>query len=983
MANTFNVANAVVNLDAGTAEFTLKMAQAGATVKNFGADGEAAANRVKAAMHGIVPEQIAASAAIRSLEGNPGIRAAERFLTTTLGLRGAISAAFPVIGALAFADVLVTMRDRARAFYKEVTESAARAKLAFGELASDSRVANDAMATSNARLENEIAKLTGKRENGLKVVLLEAKEAADSLGKSLEKDLDSLVKLIKEKEIGLIGGFVTGRQNTEDLEKPAERLQRRIGDIRSDTQDKTEGLTDPKQVAAVRREANQQIIKAIEDTENEYNLELDKIAQARAEAAKRREAALNRASAAPSVAARTGRTQTPLPGDQIAETEDRRLQVTGTLRNLRDLRNSVNLQSTHDDLTETRDAAKANESNEKLTKPYDAAIASLKGKIAEVNTLIAAAGTSDAAKVIAKGIGEAAKEQEHLNELLKKGNQLTDPQKAEITKLNVLFAQGQARDKLLNQADSEVKKNLESAASQRLIADSIGKSYEAARSAAVQIQVLTKLGESANSGEPTIVATRRRIESSAGAAFDAEHNAQAQNSILLLRQQAEANEAETLAVSKGAAAVRFAIEIEKEAELVRTQGTIGNAASAARVAFLAGETKDSAARTQALLQEAAEIRTLAAAYVQGADAIKDAQLKIEQAKIQRNTATGVDAKPEVTAAGDKDRAQRQGEIAKSAGESVNHFKDQLDALDKQRAAIQAMVVTEQNRVGIAIALKQIYDEQNRIIREQVLAVGSAADGARQFLRDLVTDSQSAASKINELFKSAYDGVNTNLAKLLTGQKTSWASFLKGLGEAGVKNQLQQLEKGIAGSVLGGGAARPGGGNGPWSEKLPAGIGSIFGLGKRDGSTPTTALYVSPVSLTGGVGGALGTLTKGGGGSDDSDDSAGNIFSKIFKGLFGGFHADGGTADADRISVVGERGPELFIPRSAGTVVPNGAIRGGGSGGNTSVTNQFIAIGEDPAAVQRASSRAMVATHNASVANAVRVINDRSSRTPQR
>lgn len=961
MANTFNVANAVVNLDAGTAEFTLKMAQAGATVKNFGADGEAAVNRVKAAMHGIVPEQIAASAAIRSLEGNPGIRAAERFLTTTLGLRGAISAAFPVIGALAFADVLVTMVDRAQKFYKEVSEGAARVKLAFSELNGGAQVANDALAVSNARLENEIAKLTGKRENGLKVMFLEAKEAADKLGESIEKDLKSLLKLIEEEKIGTLSGFFTGRQSTGDLQKPVEQLQRRIGDIRSDTQDKTEGLTKPADIAAVRREANRQIIKAIEDTENELNVELDKIAKARADAAKQREQASHHASPL-----------TGLPDDQISQTEDRRQQVSGTLRNLRDLRNSVNLQNTHDDLTEQVSGLKANEANDKLTKPYDAAIASLKGKIAEVNTLIAAAGSSDASKVIAKGLAEAAKEAEHLNEQLSKQGGLTAAQKAEINKLSVLVSQGQAREKLLTQADEEVKKNTESAAGQRLIADAIGKTYEAARAAAVQIEVLKKLGESANSKDPNVVSARARIESSTGTAFDAEHNTQAQNAIFLLRQQAESQDAQTQAVVRGAAAVRLAVEIEKEADLVRTQGIFGYvAASAARAAFLSGEKKDSTGRTDVLKQEAADIRALAIAYVGGAEAIKDAQLEIEKARIARNTPKGVDAKPEQDAAGDKDRAQRQGEIAKSAGESVNHFKDQLDALDKQRAAIQAMVVTEQNRVGIAIALKQIYDEQNRIIREQVLAVGSAADGARQFLRDLVTESTSAAQRIHEVFRSAYDGINEQLSRLITGQKTSFASFFQGLGQQLVKQQLQQIEKLVLtgglkdqlGNVIKGqvGGGVLGTGQHPGASGKP----SLFGI-KRDGNTPQTAFFVSLVDPNSGTA----IPTGGGAPAAKSDSGLGKLIRII---LSGGQSQINGP-------VIGQH--DLTIPDSSHSVSPISIPRGG-SGGQINNTYYIDARdATDPLATERRVKAAIEQSQTQTISASVQASREYAMRIPQ-
>jgi phage-related minor tail protein len=50
-------------------------------------------------------------------------------------------------------------------------------------------------------------------------------------------------------------------------------------------------------------------------------------------------------------------------------------------------------------------------------------------------------------------------------------------------------------------------------------------------------------------------------------------------------------------------------------------------------------------------------------------------------------------------------------------------------------------------------------------------------------------------------------------------------------------------------------------------------------------------------------------------------------------------ADGGSPPVGQPSIVGERGPELFVPRSAGTIVPNHAL--GGMGGTTMVTNNYI------------------------------------------
>jgi tape measure domain-containing protein len=52
------------------------------------------------------------------------------------------------------------------------------------------------------------------------------------------------------------------------------------------------------------------------------------------------------------------------------------------------------------------------------------------------------------------------------------------------------------------------------------------------------------------------------------------------------------------------------------------------------------------------------------------------------------------------------------------------------------------------------------------------------------------------------------------------------------------------------------------------------------------------------------------------------------------GFISGFLADGGPAKAGKAYMVGERGPELFVPNSSGTVVPNESITS--SGGETTI-----------------------------------------------
>jgi Lambda phage tail tape-measure protein (Tape_meas_lam_C) len=65
-------------------------------------------------------------------------------------------------------------------------------------------------------------------------------------------------------------------------------------------------------------------------------------------------------------------------------------------------------------------------------------------------------------------------------------------------------------------------------------------------------------------------------------------------------------------------------------------------------------------------------------------------------------------------------------------------------------------------------------------------------------------------------------------------------------------------------------------------------------------------------------------------------TAGSFLGSIF-----GF-AQGGTPPLNKPSIVGENGPELFVPRTAGTIIPNHALQGGGGGMmNAPITNNYI------------------------------------------
>jgi tape measure domain-containing protein len=104
------------------------------------------------------------------------------------------------------------------------------------------------------------------------------------------------------------------------------------------------------------------------------------------------------------------------------------------------------------------------------------------------------------------------------------------------------------------------------------------------------------------------------------------------------------------------------------------------------------------------------------------------------------------------------------------------------------------------------------------------------------------------------------------------------------------------------------------------------------------------------SLMGGGGGLLGSLFGGGGlvagntkigrdpfkiWSDIGAPGTGDLFGTIF-GSFGGFRAGGGEVRPGNWYMVGERGPEPFVPKVPGVIIPNHAMGGGGGAPTTKV-----------------------------------------------
>ena len=81
---------------------------------------------------------------------------------------------------------------------------------------------------------------------------------------------------------------------------------------------------------------------------------------------------------------------------------------------------------------------------------------------------------------------------------------------------------------------------------------------------------------------------------------------------------------------------------------------------------------------------------------------------------------------------------------------------------------------------------------------------------------------------------------------------------------------------------------------------------------------------------------------------------GGILSGLFTGSFGGGRQLGGPVNPRQSYLVGESGPELFRPNTAGEILDARSTRNLGSGSNTSISvNNYIQGGGDSEAERQA------------------------------
>ena len=289
----------------------------------------------------------------------------------------------------------------------------------------------------------------------------------------------------------------------------------------------------------------------------------------------------------------------------------------------------------------------------------------------------------------------------------------------------------------------------------------------------------------------------------------------------------------------------------------------------------------------------------------------------------------------------------------------------ISDLQEELQIIQGIDVTEENRLATTGALRDLQHEIAAIYSQELLSGGTALDGVRAFFNDMVNQARTAGQQIYETMHEAIDGINRELARAITGQKTNWAQMFQGLGEHIATQGLQTLESKGAGLLQG----------------IP-GIGPLLGnllpgsASKPDGSVGNPL----NVKVVGGAGGGgIGDLFggSGGGGTGGGGESLG--IPGGLAGLFGiaGF-AEGGDVYPGTPAMVGERGPELFMPSSRGAILPHEAMtRMGGA-----FYNVNVAAGVSRDEFETTLQRALVQVHGQSVKASYALSQEMARRIPR-
>jgi hypothetical protein len=637
---------------------------------------------------------------------------------------------------------------------------------------------------------------------------------------------------------------------------------------------------------------------------------------------------------------------------------------------------------------EDLEIGRANDIKDPLKEKLNAINAETEG----VRSKLLALGQTDFVSNLLKAFGEAQKAIVEVNRSLKDAHRplLTEQEKyslrqAVLSKQNATDEE-QYKAKLTS-TNQAINDRIQS---QLVLADAIGKGYEATKQATVQTELMNALGPKLNDEQwrKSHQADIDNLSDQYGRQFESNQSEQALRTLDTLNRQIETEKALQVAHLQGAEAVRQATLAAKAKEIADTHST----EAAKKLIAAEKELSDVQAATHRgdviqKLQEQTEAQNkLSDAIWKGAEAARQAVLENKYNQIRKDTTgTPEDKEAAVQAERAKDIAEHTARVSDEAAAIVNHYNNQLERLQMILEALKKREASEGKSLELEQAIRDVHKQQLEVEAEKARNSGTLKGGLDAFVLDAQAKMKQPGAILEDGLNSALDKTSDNLAKLFTGQKTHWADEFKSIGENMVKESTKALlQKGIG--ALGGafgigkGAGTPQAKNiDDWSHNPHVKIDNPEDIGKD----PTSTNILNPQlpnafgNLLGGIGGGLGSIMSLIGGAGGAAASTGSALTEAVTSSIS-FLAGGGDVMPDESVVVGDGGePEVFTPDRAGTVTPFSKL-----GSNVSHYYTIDARGAQLGTENRIA-RSIEAAHNSAVANAVQANEQRKNRTPQR
>lgn len=908
----------------------------------FIADADATNAKIRQFTQQSRNSMVATTTVVREMNGHilNSNRAVARFLSDTLGLGPAMQAIFPLAGGIAFGAMAVDLGVKVGEFFKKMQEAPARVATAFRELNAPLKATNDQLVLTNARLDEDIAKLEGRRQNTLRSALADAVVEADKLADSLDKDLEKLNKLLKDESHNKFMQALFGAPGAgNDLAEFFGNRRDDIAAINAAAEARMRTAKTPAESKAAEVERN---VKLLEQ-QRQINAYLDQ-QEEKYEALSRTRTKFVRNEMG-------GGIEVAIPGKNVAAD----LAIIDRARAYaKDMAALVPLTTEEGAKKAKKGGLEAARENEGLDRPFADRMKALTAQLEGVKQKMGAAGLSEAAKAMAKGFGESLKAIEEVNKALEKHHiRLTDAQMGQITLKEIQIATMEAEAEWKVKLASATAQLIDQTKAQELLTVAIGNGYEATRRASVEAKLMQTVGgEKYN--DPAWMKSHQGdvsgLRSQIGAEFEAKHGAQIAQVIDQLNDEIHLELELAQVQLQGSEAVRQAtmeVKYAKQLEDGATQEQI----DAERKLYQARKDNSAAESISKINERLAGIKAISAAQIEGAEAVRKADLETRYREMAR-----MGDKPEVIAATRQaDEAEHSQKVAEQALKAANAYKDQLASLDAQVAALNQIKADGKDNLGIEIALRDLQNERLKAAVQQSLAMKTAKDGVRAFFLEMQESAKSTAEIIYETLNSAVDRVSENLSKVFTGQKADFAKMFQDIGGQMFQSSTKALiQKGL-GAI---GAA--------FGIKMPA--------GKPDG-TQSNPLWVQWAGAA-----PAGAAAGDGPGRIFGGAAGGGIFNLL--GSFLGLepHAGGGGVSPGQAYLVGEQGPEILMGASGRIASNSESRRLVGGGGDTYHMYNVDARGADIGAEQRLY-RALDVTHKSAVATSIQMSAERAKRMP--